>query len=168
MECCPDPTRHPAWPPRLALSHCRKLTFGPLSAAKASYFCSAAARHVQTERCEASVRLIPLLLRRLRLQQYVLLCVGLDPELLQLRRALLRSAGYRVQTESNPALTINLLMSGDFDLIILCHTISDDDRWRLISDIRSLRQSMPIVVLRANGQTLLHKDEVHSLDGQRH
>ena len=111
------------------------------------------------------MRLIPLLWRKPGLQQYVVLSVGLDPELLRLRSALLRSAGYIVQTETPSALTIEFLLDGDFDLIILCHTIPDDDRWRLISDVRSHRQAMPILALRANGQTLLNEGELHSLDG---
>ena len=115
--------------------------------------------------CEAAMRLIPLLLRRLRLQHYVVLSVGRDPELLRLRSALLRSAGYNVRTEPDSALTTEVLENADFDLIILCHTIPDDDRWRLISDIRSCDQSMPILLLRANGETLLHPAELHSLDG---
>lgn len=77
----------------------------------------------------------------------VLLSVGFDADLLQLRAAVLQSAGYTVRTETNLAEAQRVFLAGDFDLIILCHSIPDDERWRFISDVRPLRFSIPILAL---------------------
>ncbi len=71
----------------------------------------------------------------------VILSVGNDETLLRSRNALLRSAGYVVIEALSPKHAMAEFHSGDFDLVILCHSIPHEDCERLAEEIcrRSVR-----------------------------
>ena len=66
----------------------------------------------------------------------VVLMVGQDRVLTETRSQVLRMAGYTVV----PAFTLQQAMdefvSGDFDLVLICHSIPEDARERLVDVLR--------------------------------
>jgi CheY-like chemotaxis protein len=74
----------------------------------------------------------------------LVLSVSLDPIALYAREAVLRSAGYIVVSTSSIKEAIHLFQDGDFDLMILCPTLSAKDRERLTGWIRASGSRIPI------------------------
>jgi CheY-like chemotaxis protein len=75
----------------------------------------------------------------------MVLAVGFDPSLMTARILVLQSAGYVVVRASSPEETIDQFRSGDFDLVLLCHSVPTADRERLTRLIRASGSSTPIV-----------------------
>ena len=75
----------------------------------------------------------------------VVLMVGQDRVLTEARSQVLRSAGYTVV----PAFTLQQAMDefvrGDFDLVLLCHSIPEHDRERLVEVLRKHTSRTPII-----------------------
>jgi DNA-binding response OmpR family regulator len=67
----------------------------------------------------------------------VVLAVGLDSWLLVTRNKVWRSAGYFVVSADSIGDAIDLFNDGDFDLVVLSHSISIESRERLTSLIRA-------------------------------
>jgi hypothetical protein len=61
-----------------------------------------------------------------------LLCVGMDPELLWTRCAVLGSAGYNAKSAILPEAK-TLLRTEEFDLVIVSAGLSDGERGRILS-----------------------------------
>lgn len=74
----------------------------------------------------------------------VILVVGQDPVILQTRSSILRSAGYAAREASTIAEAIDLFQNGDFDLVLLCHSLSVADRDRIVRFVRSGGSRVPI------------------------
>jgi DNA-binding response OmpR family regulator len=77
--------------------------------------------------------------------QALVLSVGSDPRVLETRELLLRSAGYSVVTAISIKEAVFLFKDGNFDAIILCHTIPTRDCERLTGSIRATGSRIPIV-----------------------
>jgi DNA-binding response OmpR family regulator len=77
----------------------------------------------------------------------VVLAVGLDAQLLDTRKMLLQSAGYIVTTGGSIKEAFHLFVNGDFDLVMLCHTIPEKDRGGLICMIRASGSCTPVVTI---------------------
>jgi CheY-like chemotaxis protein len=75
----------------------------------------------------------------------LILAVGREPALLEYRSQILRRAGYIVDSEYSVKDAINRFKHGDFDLVLLCHSIPVKERERLISSIRAFGSLTPIV-----------------------
>ena len=75
----------------------------------------------------------------------VVLAVGFDPSLMTTRILVLRSAGYVVIRASSFEEAVDHFQSGDFDLVLLCHSVPAADRERLTRLIRASGSSTPIV-----------------------
>jgi CheY-like chemotaxis protein len=75
----------------------------------------------------------------------VVLMVGRDRVLLETRSQVLRTAGFTVVPAFSPRQAIDEFMRGDFDLVLLCHSIPGDARERLVSGIREHTSRTPIV-----------------------
>jgi CheY-like chemotaxis protein len=75
----------------------------------------------------------------------IVLAVGRDPVLLETRRLILQAAGYTVRSVLSLKQAMFQLLTGDFDLVILCHSISAEDRRRLTSSIREHTARIPII-----------------------
>jgi CheY-like chemotaxis protein len=79
----------------------------------------------------------------------VALAVGRDPVLLETRGQLLRKAGYRVVSALSTEQALQNFASGDFDIVILCHSIPVRERERLTYAIHRHSPNTPVVVVRA-------------------
>jgi CheY-like chemotaxis protein len=83
------------------------------------------------------------------MSQILVLSVSSDPVVLGTRDQLLRSAGYIVVTAISIKEAVHLFQDGDFDIIILCHSLPTNDCEHLKSFIRASGSRIPIV--RASG-----------------
>lgn len=75
----------------------------------------------------------------------VVLMIGRDRVLVETRSQVLRTAGYTVVPAFTPQQAIDEFVKGDFDLVLLCHSIPGDARERLVSVIREHTSRTPIV-----------------------
>ena len=75
----------------------------------------------------------------------LILAVGKDPAWLESRSSMLRHAGYIVDSEYSVKHAIDRFKQGDFDLVLLCHSMPAQDRNRLIHSIRAFGSLTPIV-----------------------
>ena len=80
----------------------------------------------------------------------IVLAVGLDPSLLETRSLVLQSAGYMVESASSVKEAVDRFQSGDFDLVLLCHSVPIKDRDHLTSLIRAFGSRTPIVSIAEN------------------
>jgi DNA-binding response OmpR family regulator len=62
--------------------------------------------------------------------------VGTLPELLSLRAAVLKGAGYSVFTTPDPQEAASRIRNGDCGVLLLCYSVSDESRRQLIRDFR--------------------------------
>ena len=75
----------------------------------------------------------------------VVLSVGLDSELLGSRSLVLQSAGYIVVSAYSIKEAVDRFQEGDFDLVLLCHSIPSKEIDRLICWIRASGSRIPVV-----------------------
>ena len=75
------------------------------------------------------------------------LAVGHDPMLLETRSQVLREAGYTVVSTISLSKSIVYFLDGDFDLILLCHSIRVAGRERLARLMRGHAPRTPIVTV---------------------
>jgi DNA-binding response OmpR family regulator len=86
---------------------------------------------------------------------YLILSAGRDTELLKQRNAALAAEGYHVASASGSYEIVEKMLNGDFDLVLLCHSIPDDDRRRLARIINSYTPSTPVILISDDDQTQL-------------
>ena len=79
----------------------------------------------------------------------VALAVGRDPVLLETRGQVLRNAGYTVVSALSVEQALQSFASGDFDIVIVCHSIPVRDRERLTYAIHRYSPNTPVVVVTA-------------------
>jgi len=77
--------------------------------------------------------------------QGLVLSVGSDSRVLETRELILRSAGYSVVSALSIKEAAYLFKDSDFDVIVLCHTLSTKDCERLTGTIRASGSRIPIV-----------------------
>ena len=83
----------------------------------------------------------------------VVLMIGRDRILVETRSQVLRTAGYTVVTAFTQLQAIDELVRGDFDVVMLCHSIPVHGREHLASVLRQHNSHTPIVcVARVDGQ----------------
>jgi DNA-binding response OmpR family regulator len=101
------------------------------------------------------------------MQTSVLLSVGSDPDLMKTRTLVLLKAGYAVRDAMTTSQALKVFEAGDFDLVIICHSIPEPERLKLITAIRASSPSAKIVVIRMDGElsAKVADETVHSLDG---
>lgn len=75
----------------------------------------------------------------------LVLSVGSDPLLLESRNLLLQFAGYTVVAASSVATAIRHFRDGDFDLVLLDHSLSTRDRERMTQCIRTAGSRIPVL-----------------------
>ena len=98
------------------------------------------------------------------MSQHVVLSIGSDRTLLRVRDQVLSAAGYVVR-ERLPS-QVNAATDEQFDIIILCHSIPQDERRRIVHHLRSQKHNVPILLVQAgwdDGE--LADASVHGLDG---
>ena len=99
--------------------------------------------------------------------QYLLLSVGLDPLLMRTRTGVLGEAGYSVMPSFTSRDAFQNFISRDIDLVILCHTIPQEENSKLIASMKERNNRTPIVCIHVDGEAdgKLVDAYVHSLDG---
>lgn len=75
----------------------------------------------------------------------VILAVGDDSIVQETRGSVLQAGGYVVEFAWSTTEAIHRFRDGDFDLVLLCHSISDADKEWLIRQIRAEGSSVPIL-----------------------
>ncbi len=80
----------------------------------------------------------------------VILSVGQDSTLLETRSLILRAAGYIVQQALSLQQAVNQFSSGDFDLVILCHSMPTKDRDHMACWIRASGSLTPVISISQN------------------
>jgi CheY-like chemotaxis protein len=76
-----------------------------------------------------------------------ILSICLDPTLLNSRSRLLQSAGYMVVSATSVQQAVSRFRNGNFDLVLLCHSIPLEDRRGLASLLRASGSITPIAVI---------------------
>ena len=89
-----------------------------------------------------------------------------QPDVLTALRLLLRNAGYQTEAVTSPAEVLDAIQHGQFDLVLMDlnyarDTTSGQEGLDLISNIRRLDSSLPIVVLTAWGSVELAVEVMH-------
>lgn len=87
----------------------------------------------------------------------VILNVGQDVSLLSTRHMLLQSAGYIVESTSSIARAFNRLRDGDFDLVVVCHSLSEGERTNLTNSIRETGSAIPVIFVSAGNAPSGHQ-----------
>src|SRR6266516_8027322 len=101
------------------------------------------------------------------MSQYVVLSVGSDPLLMRTRTALLGEAGYSVMPSFTSRDAFLIFTSREIDLVILCHTIPEEEKIKLIGSMKVKNNRTPIISIHADGDAdgALVDAYVHGLDG---
>jgi len=84
------------------------------------------------------------------MQMAVVLAVGFDSSLMKNRILVLQSAGYIVESASSLKEATARFQAGDFDLVLLCHSIPMKDRDHLTCLIRATGSLTPVVSIARN------------------
>ena len=77
------------------------------------------------------------------------LSVGKDPVLLETRNKVLRSGGYSVVSSASSTEALRVFLAGDFDLVILCHSIPKSERQALAKAVHDHSPKTTVVVISA-------------------
>ena len=84
------------------------------------------------------------------MQLAVVLAVGFDWSLMRTRSLVLQSAGYIVESALSLKEAVDRFQAGDFDLVLLCHSIPTKDRDHLTCLIRATGSLTPVVSIARN------------------
>src|SRR3954471_7317958 len=76
-----------------------------------------------------------------------ILSAGRDRPLLYTRNRVLEEAGYSVTPATTSAETVERFFTGDFDLVVLCHSIPIEERERIAMLVHNHSPSTPVIVL---------------------
>jgi len=96
------------------------------------------------------------------------LSVGRDLRLLPLRNQILRSAGYAVHSQTDSRYAVRMFIDGDFDLVVLCHSIPVKERNAIIAAIKAEKPTTLVIVIKAyEDDPGIADGSVHSLDGAK-
>lgn len=79
-----------------------------------------------------------------------ILSAGRDANLLGTRNAVLRAEGHAVVTAVTAAEIVDIFFAGDYDVVILCHTIPAVERQKIIRLVRNHAPRTPVLVLSAH------------------
>lgn len=71
--------------------------------------------------------------------------MGSDPSVLETRELVLRSAGYSVVSAVSVKEAVCLFKGGDYDVIVLCHSLTAKECERLTGAVRASGSRIPIV-----------------------
>jgi len=85
---------------------------------------------------------------------FTILSVGRDPILLKTRRSALLTAGYAVESVASITGAIERILQSDFDLILLCTSLREEERLRLASVCRRQMPFTPVLIVSENGASI--------------
>ncbi len=86
------------------------------------------------------------------MQQTLVLSVGTDSQLLGTRNAVLRQAGYFVTPAHSALEALEKFFGGDFDLVVICHSVPVEEQQKLAELIHRFSPSVPVVVIVAESE----------------
>ena len=96
---------------------------------------------------------------------YRVLSVGPVSQILVTRNEVLRKAGFLVETSIDLNQALRLFLEEDFDGALLCHTIPNRDKERLVRLLKQEKPMTPVAVM-IDGVDAPYADlEINSLDG---
>jgi CheY-like chemotaxis protein len=81
--------------------------------------------------------------------QALILSIGSDARVLDTRELILRSAGYSVVSTTSIKEAVYLFKDGEFDVVVLCHTLPTKDCERLTGAVRASGSRILIVCVSA-------------------
>lgn len=81
------------------------------------------------------------------------LSVSRDVMLLACRNAVLRQAGYVVETTMNDENALEIVRRGSIDVVVLGDSISPTQRSALTQAIRQINSKLPVIVLKLSSET---------------
>jgi len=87
---------------------------------------------------------------------FVILSAGRDSDLLKKRNTALANLGYKVAAASDSCEVVDKLLNGEIDMVLLCHSMPDEDRRRLAHIVSRYSPSTPVVLI---GKGLSDGDE---------
>jgi len=98
---------------------------------------------------------------------YLVLSVSRDPALAETRRQIMRELGCVVEIAPTPHEAMRAFLDGDFDLVLLCQTLSPGEKRKLVARMKSERPSVPIISVRTSGDSYepLVDGFLQSMDG---
>jgi hypothetical protein len=96
-----------------------------------------------------------------------ILAYGTDPILLTTRRLVLENAGYRVFTSLEFSDAMLVLLNQQIDVLLLCHSLHDDERRGILETARAITPNVKCVILDYDGGAVPIKDAelVEGLEG---
>ena len=89
-----------------------------------------------------------------------LLLFGHDIELLRIRRLVLKTDGYEVFMSASLDVVERLLKAGEVDILVLCHSLTEDQRRRALNQIASKLSIAKALVLVVGPQA--HREALHA------
>jgi DNA-binding NtrC family response regulator len=98
-------------------------------------------------------------------RRIVVLSIGQDATLLLTRNQILERAGYTVESYVNTTAAMRRFSDGDFDVVVLCHSVKSDDRDRLVAKMKASRPSAVLVFVSDGEEAGAADVTVHSMDG---
>jgi len=87
------------------------------------------------------------------------LIYGRDPSLLETRQLVLETTGGVVVATTELEDTKHELVHNQPDLLVLCYTLSPDDRSAILSSVDCLVPKLKVLVLRADGPAITQTDD---------
>jgi len=76
-----------------------------------------------------------------------LLSIGYDPILMPVRSMLLHQAGHEVVEARSLGEALKRIKAGNFDLLLICHTVDENERDLIIEALRLSSPMIPILCL---------------------
>jgi DNA-binding NtrC family response regulator len=77
----------------------------------------------------------------------VILSAGRDASLLNIRNEVLKTSGYTVVSAHSVPELMERFYLGDFDLILLCHSFSDEEQSAITAAVRGRSPSIPVLIM---------------------
>ena len=98
---------------------------------------------------------------------YLVLSVSRDPALAETRRQIMKEVGCIVEIAPTPHEAMRAFLDGDFDLVLLCQTLSPGEKRQLVMRMKSEKPSVPIISVRTGGDSYepLVDGFLQSMDG---
>jgi CheY-like chemotaxis protein len=99
--------------------------------------------------CELKLNLLGARLRKVPRfplsKQFVILSVGREPDLLRTRNQVLKSTGSTVVAARTTVELVEKFYNGDFDLVLLCHTIPREEQKAIRALVHRRSPSTPVL-----------------------
>jgi len=96
-----------------------------------------------------------------------ILVYGRDPSLLETRCMLLETTGSKVHATTEPEQAEQIIREERPDLLVLCYTLSPEDRTNILSAAQHLRPEMKTLILTADGTSETGNGDLDIFTGAR-